>query len=142
MLNLFVLSPLIIVIIASLLARYAMRRRSFAFGADQWAAICCFTLVALLLPLTFGVWTPDLLGFEQVVVSSQTLDGHGLSVHQVWGSDFYETSLHRTRPDGTSGVEILDPDGSKLWNATIQLDESARLATISYGSGRSRNFHW
>jgi hypothetical protein len=140
MLELIILTPLLIVIASSLLARYAIRRRRFTL--QQRILTGFFVFSALLLPLLIGVWIPDMVRGDQTVASSTTADGSNLSVHQRWGSDFYQTTLHRTRPGGDTQVEILDCDDSKLWDATIVPDESTKIATIYYGRGRSKDASW
>ena len=101
--------------------------------------------VALLgLPLSVGVWLPDVISASQHTLAEQRLaSGHWLRVVQYWNRvDFYTTELIHTAPDGIIKTYILDGDDNKSWRVPLVVDEQQRKATITLGGGRIKKVDW
>jgi hypothetical protein len=96
-------------------------------------------LVILLLPLLIGVWLPDVLvPRRHVIAKYQVDDGNHFEVVQYWNrSDFYNTELLHSRPDGTKSIYVLDGDDSKSWGVPIDFDSARNIVSVRLGRART-----
>ena len=141
MLELILLSPLLVVFIGACIAGFSGRRRWF--GVLGWGVVIALSTGAFFLPLSVGVWIPDLIGTTHTLSSVTTSSGYSLRVTQAWNYvDFYSTTLYVTAPDGSTTDTVLDGDDTKSWSVPVALDEPGRTATVMLGGGRSRVIHW
>ncbi|HSH95848.1 MAG TPA: hypothetical protein VK968_17010 [Roseimicrobium sp.] len=87
----------------------------------------------LLLPLLVGIWFPDVLfPVHHTLAQRRLVSGHAFHVYQYWNrGDFYNTELLVTYPDGHNEWHVLDPDSTKSWFASIEVNESIREVRVS-----------
>jgi len=141
MLELIFLSPLLVVAVSALIARFAVRRRPFA--ARSWAVVATLAVGAFFLPLAVGVWIPDFVGTTRTLANVTSSTGYSFRVAQAWNyCDFYTTTFYITAPDGSVTDAYLDGDDSKSWSVPIALDEANRIATVTLGGGRQKVIYW
>src|SRR5688572_29205736 len=96
------------------------------------------------LPLLIGIWLPDVISAPQHTLAEQRLaSGHTFRVVQYWNrSDFYNTELLHTSPNGTVETHLLDADDSKSWRVPLIVDEQGKTATITLSGGRVKKVDW
>lgn len=102
------------------------------------------THIAFLMPLLIGVWMPDFLffGSERTLAEAVSSSGEKFEVRQRLGGDFYKTELVVTNSREEVNRIVIEPDGSKTWNAGIILDERARVASVSLGKNFVVDIPW
>lgn len=98
----------------------------------------------LCLPLGIGVWLPDVIFAPRNTLAEQHLaSGHSFRVIQYWNrSDFYNTELLHTLPDGSKKTHLLDPDDMKSWNVPLIIDEEHKTATVTLSHRRTKTVDW
>jgi hypothetical protein len=98
----------------------------------------------LLVPLGIGIWLPDVfVDRVHTLAEARSSNGHSFRVIQYWNhGDFYNTEFERRAPDGSVSTEVLDPDDSKRWRASLTIDERTRLATVALSGRHERSFTW
>ena len=134
--------PSLIVLSLTFGYRYIFLRRPL--GIRRWfvtASLAFF--LSLFLPLTMGVWLPDVFGKQHTLCSGTTSTGYQVSIVQYWNHvDFYTTEARITAPDGVTSISIVDGDASKTWTATLEMDPSQKGATYRLPNGRVGTFTW
>ena len=141
MLELVFLSPLLLVIVGVLTFRFAVRRKPFS--TTGWITTAFLAMGAVVLPLKWGVWIPDFLGYTRTLAEAQSTTGEHIQIYQRWNYvDFYTTELVVTHPDGSTKKVVLDGDDGKSWRVPISLDETTRTATLTLGGNRTMKETW
>ena len=97
-----------------------------------------------LAPLGIGIWLPDVfIDRVHTLAQERSATGHSFRIIQYWNhGDFYNTEFEHRAPDGSVSIEVLDPDDSKRWRASLTIDERTRLGTIALSGQRERSFTW
>ena len=96
------------------------------------------------LGLLMGVWLPDVITAKEHTLAKQDLaNGYSFRVVQYWNrSDFYNTELRVTSPNGQTKTHLLDWDDSKSWQLPLTIDEHDRTAMIILSGGRAKMVDW
>ena len=107
------------------------------------AVLAAFTVI-LVLPLTVGVWLPDVFSrAERTLASVQLPDGAELRVVQYWNRvDFYTTELWHTTPTGHRDVQVLDGDDCKSWSVPISVVPEEQTVAVTLCGGREKTVRW
>ena len=95
-------------------------------------------------PLLIGIWLPDVfIDRVHTLAHKRLASGHSFRVIQYWNhGDFYNTEFEHTSPDGSVSREVLDPDDSKRWRASLTVDEHTRRAMVALSRHQERSFTW
>jgi hypothetical protein len=106
--------------------------------------VCIASCALLALPLSIGIWLPDVFtDSEHVLAERQLASGHSFRVVQYWNRvDFYTTLLRHTSPDGTLETFVLDGDDGKSWSTPLVINEETRSARITLRGGRVKRVFW
>jgi hypothetical protein len=101
-------------------------------------------IAALLLPLSIGIWLPDVFVGRQSILAESKIDSSiTFRVVQYWNHvDFYTTELHILHPSGSLEKRNLDDDDDKTWSVPLVIDPRQRTATITLKGNRVRTVHW
>jgi hypothetical protein len=142
MLELILLSPLLLVIVAATAIRFVLLRRPFR-GPGCAILLTC-AAIAFTLPLGWGAWVPDLLfAPHRTLAATTSPSGISFRVVQYWNRfDFYSTELHISPPTTSTEIVTLDGDDNKSWSVPLAVNESSRVATVTLSGGRSKSVHW
>ena len=112
-----------------------MKRHTIA----AWTLLAAVAAV-LGLPLTIGVWLPDIfLAAPRTLASAALADGSELRVVQYWNHvDFYTTELWHTTPAGQRDIQVLDGDHCKSWFIPMSVDVHHRIVSVTLCDGREK----
>ena len=108
-----------------------------------FVAVFAVLAVGLALPLSIGIWLPDIFGKQHTLCSATTSTGHRIRIVHYWNhADFYNTEARVTSPDGATSVILIDGDASKTWSATLAVHPSQKGATYQLPDGRISEIKW
>lgn len=141
MLELIFLLPLLAVIVVALIVRCSRKK---PFSRLGMAFVALSLLAGFTLPLGLGVWIPDFLGQTRIIAQAESATGARFELRQTWNYiDFYTTDLRVTHADGKTEIIGVDGDASKVWSATLEINEKQRTAKAIYTKHESsREIHW
>lgn len=141
MLELIFLSPLLAVMAVALIVRCSRKK---PFSQLGMAFVALSLLAGFTLPLGLGVWIPDFLGQTRIIAQAESATGARFELRQTWNYiDFYTTDLRVTHADGKTEIIGVDGDASKVWSATLEINEKQRTAKAIYTKHESsREIHW
>lgn len=106
-------------------------------------AVFALISVGLALPMTIGVWLPDIFGKQHTLCSATTSTGHRISIVHYWNHvDFYNTEARITSPDGVTSIILIDGDTGKTWSANLDIDPSQKGAIYKLPDGRISKITW
>ena len=112
-------------------------------GVGIACSIFVVLVAALTLPLSIGVWLPDMFSSRaRTLASTKLADGTDFRVVQYWGSDFYTTELWHTTSDGQQHVEVLDGDDCKSWHVPLSVDSQNRTVSVTLCGDREKTIRW
>ena len=116
------------------------------FGRSPWgvaASLFIVVLVVFAVPLSIGIWVPDMFSSRvRTVASTRLADGTDFQVTQRWGADFYTTELRITLPDGRREIRVLDGDDNKSWQVPLSVDTTNRTVTVTLSGDRQQSIQW